>query len=81
MHSVRRPHPEANEVYVTGTFDDWGKTEKLNKVGDTFEKEVTLPDASEKIFYKVRQEQASQALLLPELRHTKPVLDLSGYQT
>lgn len=48
-----RPHPEANEVYVTGTFDDWGQTEKLNKVGATFEKEVQLPDASVKILYKV----------------------------
>ena len=48
-----RPHPEANEVYVTGTFDDWGQTEKLNKVGATFEKEVRLPDASVKILYKV----------------------------
>ncbi|ERF72455.1 hypothetical protein EPUS_07912 [Endocarpon pusillum Z07020] len=46
------PHPEANEVYVTGTFDDWGQTEKLNKVGATFEKEVQLPDASVKILYK-----------------------------
>ena len=40
-------------MYVTGTFDDWGKTEKLNKVGDTFEKEVHLSDASQKILYKV----------------------------
>ncbi|KAI5860227.1 hypothetical protein GGS23DRAFT_240557 [Durotheca rogersii] len=46
-------HP-ASEVYVTGTFDDWKKTEKLEKVGDHFEKTVTLPDASAKIFYKVR---------------------------
>jgi hypothetical protein len=42
---------------VTGTFDDWAKTEKLNKVGETFEKEVQLPDASKKILYKVRQAQ------------------------
>ncbi|CAJ2503014.1 Uu.00g104080.m01.CDS01 [Anthostomella pinea] len=44
-------HP-ATEVYVTGTFDGWKKTEKLEKVGDHFEKNVTVPDASEKIFYK-----------------------------
>ncbi|KAI1098612.1 carbohydrate-binding module family 48 protein [Jackrogersella minutella] len=44
-------HP-ASEVYVTGTFDEWKKTEKLEKVGEHFEKEVTLQDASEKIFYK-----------------------------
>ena len=51
MIAAHRPHP-ANEVYVTGTFDDWGKTEKLEKVGDAFEKEVTLKDANTKILYK-----------------------------
>ncbi|KAJ8130969.1 hypothetical protein O1611_g2657 [Lasiodiplodia mahajangana] len=45
----------ATVVYVTGTFDDWKKTEQLEKVGDSFEKKVTLPDASTKIFYKVRR--------------------------
>ncbi|KAI1762155.1 carbohydrate-binding module family 48 protein [Hypoxylon sp. FL1150] len=44
-------HP-ASEVYVTGTFDEWKKTEKLEKVGGHFEKAVTLKDASEKIYYK-----------------------------
>ncbi|KAI0551658.1 hypothetical protein F4679DRAFT_538748 [Xylaria curta] len=44
-------HP-ATEVYVTGTFDDWKKTEKLDKVGDTFQKTVALPDISSKILYK-----------------------------
>ncbi|KAI1380934.1 carbohydrate-binding module family 48 protein [Hypoxylon crocopeplum] len=44
-------HP-ASEVYVTGTFDDWKKTEKLEKVGEHFEKTVTLSDASAKIYYK-----------------------------
>ncbi|TVY56524.1 Signal transduction protein MDG1 [Lachnellula cervina] len=44
-------HP-ASEVYVTGTFDDWSKTEKLVKTGDVFEKDVTLPSAAEKIYYK-----------------------------
>jgi Glycogen recognition site of AMP-activated protein kinase len=53
MHPSPRPHPEATEVYVTGTFDDWGKTEKLDKVGDTFEKDVQLSDATQKILYKV----------------------------
>lgn len=42
----------ASEVYVTGTFDGWKKTEKLNKVGEHFEKQVQLDDASEKIYYK-----------------------------
>jgi hypothetical protein len=51
--SFIRPHP-ANDVHVTGTFDGWGKTEKLEKVGDVFEKEVTLPSADEKYYYKVR---------------------------
>lgn len=44
-------HP-ASEVYVTGTFDDWSKSEKLIKNGDSFEKDVTLPSAAEKIYYK-----------------------------
>ncbi|KAI0869121.1 hypothetical protein GGS24DRAFT_479784 [Hypoxylon argillaceum] len=44
----------ATVVYVTGTFDDWKKSEQLEKVGDSFEKKVFLPDASSQIFYKVR---------------------------
>lgn len=48
----RRPHA-AEEVYVTGSFDDWSKSEKLDKVGDAFEKTVTVPDGSEPILYKV----------------------------
>ncbi|EHA21977.1 hypothetical protein ASPNIDRAFT_134028, partial [Aspergillus niger ATCC 1015] len=42
----------ANEVFVTGTFDDWGKTVKLDRVGDVFEKEVPLPVTDEKVHYK-----------------------------
>jgi 1,4-alpha-glucan branching enzyme len=49
---VARPHPEANDVHVTGTFDDWGKSVQLNKVGDVWEKDVELPKADEKILYK-----------------------------
>ncbi|KAJ5750085.1 hypothetical protein N7533_007113 [Penicillium manginii] len=45
-----RPY-DANEVFVTGTFDDWGKTVKLNRVGGIFIKEVSLP-VREKIQYK-----------------------------
>ncbi|KIW11552.1 hypothetical protein PV08_10853 [Exophiala spinifera] len=48
----RWPHPDANDVHVTGTFDDWGKTEKLDKVGEIWEKEVQLPKADQKILYK-----------------------------
>lgn len=39
---------------MTGTFDNWQKTEKLEKTGDVFAKEVTLPSAADKIYYKVR---------------------------
>ncbi|ETN42702.1 uncharacterized protein HMPREF1541_01860 [Cyphellophora europaea CBS 101466] len=46
------PHPNAQEVYVTGTFDDWAKTTKLDKVGDHFEKDVPLSNTDEKILYK-----------------------------
>ncbi|KAL8671879.1 MAG: hypothetical protein Q9168_003632 [Polycauliona sp. 1 TL-2023] len=33
----------AGEVYVTGTFDDWAKSVKLDKEGDGFAKRVELP--------------------------------------
>lgn len=46
-----RPYA-ARDVHVTGTFDDWGKSEQLNKVGDHWEKEVDLPSADEEIHYK-----------------------------
>jgi Glycogen recognition site of AMP-activated protein kinase len=46
------PHPDADEVYVTGTFDDWGKTQKLEKVGDIWEKDVELPANDQKYLYK-----------------------------
>ena len=39
---------------MTGTFDNWSKSEKLNRVGDIFEKEVQLASAQDKIYYKVR---------------------------
>lgn len=47
-----RPY-NANEVFVTGTFDDWGKTVKLDRKGDAFEKEVHLPSTHENVYYKV----------------------------
>jgi hypothetical protein len=47
-----RPHPDAYDVHVTGTFDDWGKSEKLNKKGEHWEKEVDLREADKKILYK-----------------------------
>jgi len=44
-------HP-AEEVYVTGTFDNWTKSVKLEKEGSLFQKTVELKDASQKIYYK-----------------------------
>ena len=38
---------------MTGTFDDWTKSVKLEKEGDVFQKTVDLKDASKKIYYKV----------------------------
>lgn len=49
---LNRPHPNANDVHVTGTFDAWSKSEQLNKVGDIWEKEVTLTEVDKKILYK-----------------------------
>ncbi|KAF2087761.1 carbohydrate-binding module family 48 protein, partial [Saccharata proteae CBS 121410] len=46
-------HP-ANEVYVTGSFDDWAKSVKLERQGDSgsFAKTVELPKSDEKVLYK-----------------------------
>lgn len=35
----------AHEVYVTGTFDDWRKTVRLEKEDGIFKKTVELPKA------------------------------------
>ncbi|KAE8151001.1 hypothetical protein BDV25DRAFT_153363 [Aspergillus avenaceus] len=50
-YTFRWPHT-ADEVFVTGTFDDWGKTVKLDRKGDIFEKEISLPLTDEKLHYK-----------------------------
>ncbi|MCJ1352590.1 MAG: hypothetical protein MMC33_002574 [Icmadophila ericetorum] len=51
-YETRLDHP-ANEVFVTGTFDDWSKSVKLDKKeGTLHEKMVELPSATEKIYYK-----------------------------
>ncbi|KAI9044463.1 carbohydrate-binding module family 48 protein [Aspergillus affinis] len=50
-YTFRWPH-DAKEVYVTGTFDDWGKTVQLEKKGDYFEKEIHLSPTDEKLYYK-----------------------------
>ena len=54
---------------MTGTFDNWSKSEKLERVGMVFQKTVTLPNASEKIYYKV----GLQVLFLHEPRITQPL--------
>ena len=39
---------------MTGTFDDWAKSVKLEKKsGSLHEKLVELPNTEEKIYYKV----------------------------
>ena len=38
---------------MTGTFDDWAKSVKLERKGEGFEKLLELPETEEKIFYKV----------------------------
>jgi 1,4-alpha-glucan branching enzyme len=42
---------DANDVYVTGTFDDWKKTVQLEKEDGVFKKTVELPKT--KTQYKV----------------------------
>nr|POE56232.1 5'-amp-activated protein kinase subunit beta-2 [Quercus suber] len=50
-YTFRWEHP-ADEVYVTGTFDNWSKSVKLDKKDFIHEKTVDLPSIGEKIFYK-----------------------------
>lgn len=50
-YTFKWPHAAEN-VIVTGSFDDWNKSVTLDKVGDSFEKTVDLPDSAEKIQYK-----------------------------
>ena len=45
-----RAHP-ANEVFVTGDFDDWKKTIQLEKENGVFKKTVDLPTGKHQ--YKV----------------------------
>ncbi|KAM0557053.1 hypothetical protein ACHAPJ_005316 [Fusarium lateritium] len=44
-------HP-ADEVYVTGTFDNWTKSVKLEKKDNVFTKTVDLKEPEGKIYYK-----------------------------
>lgn len=43
----------AEEVFVTGTFDNWSKSVKLDRKDVVHEKLVALPHSDEKILYKV----------------------------
>ncbi|WEW55353.1 Cruciform DNA binding protein [Emydomyces testavorans] len=52
LYTFKWAHP-ANEVYVTGTFDNWSKSIKLEKsVHGDFRKEIDLPETNERILYK-----------------------------
>lgn len=48
---IIRSHP-ASEVYVTGTFDNWSKSAKLENENGVFKKRVELPSAEKAIAYK-----------------------------
>ena len=50
-HVFRWESP-ANEVYVTGTFDNWSKSVNLAKDSGIFSQQVHVPSAAEDIFYK-----------------------------
>ncbi|KAM3439344.1 hypothetical protein NHJ13734_003788 [Beauveria thailandica] len=50
-YTFKWEHP-AEEVYVTGTFDNWTKSVKLDKRGDIFEKTVSLEIPADKVYYK-----------------------------
>lgn len=52
---------------MTGTFDNWSKSEKLEKVDGIFQKTVTLPNAQDKIYYKVRTFQIPLLFIEPYL--------------
>lgn len=54
---------DADDVYVTGTFDDWKKTVQLEKEGGIFKKTVELPKV--KTQYKVRLHRGVHADKLP----------------
>lgn len=55
-----RAHP-AQEVFVTGSFDNWSTSVQLDKTGSIFEKTVSLPQTGDKIEYKVRRHAAARA--------------------
>ncbi|ODH48536.1 hypothetical protein GX48_05298 [Paracoccidioides brasiliensis] len=52
MHTFQWSDTTAKEVYVTGTFDNWGRTVKLDRTEDGFRKDVEVPAISTKMLYK-----------------------------
>lgn len=52
-NAVSREH-DAEEAFVTGTFDSWSKSVRLEKKNGIFQKTVHLDDSADKIYYKVR---------------------------
>lgn len=65
---------------MTGDFDNWTKSIKLDKVGTGFEKTVEIKDASQKIYYKVGL-CARQGIQLPGGFSFLPSLSLSHPST
>ncbi|OJD18517.1 hypothetical protein AJ78_01433 [Emergomyces pasteurianus Ep9510] len=47
-----RSDTTANEVYVTGTFDNWARSVKLDRTADGFRKDVPVPVVGGKMLYK-----------------------------
>lgn len=52
---LHRRNQPAQKVVVTGSFDNWSKSESLDKVDDGFEKAVRIDNDSDKIYYKVSE--------------------------
>jgi hypothetical protein len=75
-----REHP-ADEVYVTGTFDNWSKSTKLDKDGSVHKKTVNLPKSDEKILYKVRRRHSMCAYCARQCAYVIQSLLLTTYTT
>lgn len=52
---------------MTGTFDNWTKSVRLEKEGDVFSKTVELKEPEGKIYYKVRQRQRATTRIANKL--------------
>ncbi|KAL2364438.1 hypothetical protein RJZ56_002586 [Blastomyces dermatitidis] len=51
-HTFKWSDPTPNEVYVTGTFDNWARSVKLDRTEDGFRKDVAVPIVGGKLLYK-----------------------------